>query len=245
MSLIGDLRRDDAPRVASLGQPSRATTERRDALAQAEAQLIGERQRLGREIHDVVAHTLGVVSVQLTALDSRVVAGDARADVRARIAAIHRLVGDGLGEARDTVRALREPGPPLVTRLERLCDLHGARFEVQGESRDVGPDAVLTLHRVAQEALTNAAKHAPGSPVCVGLGFDADGVELRIDSRRAHTAAASPLSCAGGGYGLVSMRERVQLIGGSLTAGPTEDGWCVTAEIPALPAERGCPHGPG
>ena len=75
-------------------------------------ELSRERARLRREIHDILAHTLGAVSVQLTALDSCVAAGDAPADVRERISDMHRLVRDGLGEARDAVRSLREPAPP-------------------------------------------------------------------------------------------------------------------------------------
>lgn len=109
-----------------------ATTEQRAALAWHEAELISERVRLAREVHDLLAHTLGAVSIQLTALDSRVAAGDAPDSVRDRIGAIHRLVGDGLSEARDAVRALREDGLPLETRLRHLCDLHGAALDIRG-----------------------------------------------------------------------------------------------------------------
>jgi signal transduction histidine kinase len=215
------------------------TMEQRAGLAWAEAALIGERNRLGREIHDVLAHTLGAVSIQLTALDSRVAAGDAPEDLRERIGAIHRLVGEGLDEARDAVRALREHGLPLVKRLRRLCDLHGAAFDVQGQARALNADAALTVHRVAQEALTNAEKHAPEAPVSVWLSFGADVVGVRIDSERSDMEASSPLASGGGGYGLVGMRERVHLAGGRLAAGPAESGWRVTANIPyCKPAAR-------
>jgi signal transduction histidine kinase len=215
----------------TLGRPDESA-EQRAALAWAETELINERNRLGREIHDVLAHTLGAVSVQLSTLDSCVAAGAAPADVRDRIEAIHRLVDEGLGEARDAVRALRDQGPPLVRRLRRLCELHDATFGVHGQALALRPDATLTLYRVAQEALTNAEKHAPTALISVCLSFDADLVGIRIDSERPDPESSSPLASAGGGYGLIGMHERVQLAGGSFEAGPTEDGWRVIADIP-------------
>ncbi len=209
-----------------------ATAERRAALARYEAELTAERNRLGRELHDVLAHTLGAASIQLTALDSRVAARDAPASVRERIGAIHRLVGDGLGEARAAVRALREDDLLLDRQLARLCELHGAAFGVQGEARSLGPETTLTLYRVAQEALTNVDKHAPKAAVSVQLLFDVEVVGVRIDNGHSGMEAAGPLASSGGGYGLAGMRERVQLTGGSLEAGPTEDGWRVCAMVP-------------
>ena len=186
-------------------------------------------------MHDVLAHTLGAVSIQLTALDLRVAAGDAPAAVRDRIGAIHRLVGAGLGEARDAVRALRAEDAPLVTQIERLCALHGARFDVLGPPRSLGAEATLTFYRVAQEAMTNADRYAPGAPVSVHLTFDTDTVGIRIDNARspARTPASRPAASAGGGLGLVGMRERVESAGGRIRAGTTEDGWQVTADIPS------------
>jgi signal transduction histidine kinase len=217
--------------VTSTGIPFR-----RAALARHEAALISERDRLAREVHDVLSHTLGAVSVQLTALDSRVAAGDAPTDVRERIEAIHRLVGEGLGEARDAVRALRGDGLSLLGQVSRLCELHGASFDVQGQARAHRPNVGHALYRVAQEALTNAEKHAPNAPVSVRLSSDPDLVSIRIDNQRPASDACSPLASAGGGHGLRGMRERVQLAGGHLHAGPTEDGWRVTAEIPVARA---------
>jgi signal transduction histidine kinase len=209
-----------------------AAAEQRPALAWGDAELVSERDRLAREVHDVLSHTLGAVSVQLTALDSRVAAGDEPTDVRERIEAIHRLVGEGLGEARDAVRALRGDGLSLVGQVSRLCELHGARFDVQGRTEALRGGVELTLYRVAQEALTNAEKHAPNAPVSVRLRFDADRVSIRIDNEHPDTGAWSPLAAAGGGYGVRGMRERVQLVGGRLQAGPTESGWRVTADVP-------------
>jgi signal transduction histidine kinase len=94
------------------------TTQQRAGLAWHEAELISERDRLAREVHDVLSHTLGAVSIQLAALDSRIAAGDAPADVHERIEALHRLVGESLDEARDAVRALRADGRHLIRRLK-------------------------------------------------------------------------------------------------------------------------------
>jgi signal transduction histidine kinase len=109
-----------------------ATAEQRAAVARREAELTGESNRLGRELHDVLAHTLGAVSIQLTALDLRVAGGDEQDSVRDRIGGIHRLVGQGLGEARDAVRALRGDDMPIEDQLSRLCELHSATFAVEG-----------------------------------------------------------------------------------------------------------------
>jgi signal transduction histidine kinase len=195
-------------------------------------ELVSERDRLAREVHDVLSQTLGAVSVKLTALDSSVAAGDEPADVRERIEALHRLVGEGLGEARGAVRALREDGLSLVGQVSRLCELHGARFDVHGRTQALRAGAELTLYHVAQEALPNTEKHAPNAPVSVRLSSDADLVSIRIDNERPGTDAWSPLAAAGGGFGLRGMRERVQLVGGRLEAGPTEGGWRVTADVP-------------
>jgi signal transduction histidine kinase len=88
----------------------------------------------------------------------------------------------------------------------------------------------LALVRVAQEALTNALKHAPGGRVQVDLHFAEHQVELTVEDGGG--GARSPLAGAGGGYGLQGMRERAELVGGSLSAGPVGSGWRVQAVVP-------------
>jgi signal transduction histidine kinase len=195
---------------------------------------VGDRSRRvgsSRGGADQRAPAAGAVSIQLTALDSRVAAGDPPEDVSERIGAIHRLVGDGLLEARNAVRALRDEGLPLVRRLRRLCDFHGARFIVTGQALSLRREATHALYRVAQEALTNAAKHAPGGAVSVSLNFGPDGARIRIDNERSDVHGSSPLASAGGGYGLAGLRERVQLAGGRFHAGPSNAGWRVSADV--------------
>jgi signal transduction histidine kinase len=208
-----------------------ATAERRVALADREAQLATERNRLGREIHDVLAHTLGALSIQLTALDSRLDAGDSPEALRVRVRGLHHLVGDGLREARDAVRALRDDKLSLETQIDRLCVLHGASLSVKGRSHPLRADEALALYRVVQEALTNAAKHAPEAAVTVTLTYEAQAVIVIVDNQRGSTMS-SPLAETGGGNGLKGMRARVELTGGHFAAEPHDGGWRVTATLP-------------
>ncbi len=210
-----------------------ATASQRAEVVRREAELVGERNRLGRELHDVLAHTLGALSIQLTALDTLVATGASREALRGEIERSHRLVGEGLDEARQAVRALREDSMPLAGQLERLCGQHGAGFEVAGTPRPVRAEVSLALYRVAQEALTNAAKHAPGAAVGVRFGFGSGAVTLAVRNDVPGSGARNRLGAAGGGYGLQGMRERVLLAGGRCQAGPVDGGWQVTARIPA------------
>jgi signal transduction histidine kinase len=148
-----------------------ATARQRADVIRREAELVGERNRLGREMHDVLAHTLGALSIQLTALDTLVRTGASRNQLRTEIQHSHELVGEGLDEARQAVRALRDDDVPLDRQLERLGAQHQAAVEVSGPPRPVKAEAALALYRVAQEALTNAAKHAPGAPATITVSF--------------------------------------------------------------------------
>lgn len=210
-----------------------ATARERAEVIQREAELVAERNRLGRELHDVLAHTLGALSIQLTALDTLVRTGASREDLRGEIRRSHQLVGEGLDEARLAVRALRDDRTPLDGQLRRLTQQHGTGFEVTGAPRPLRADASLALYRVAQEALTNAARHAPGAPVTVRLSFDDEAVTLTVRNDLPDPATRSPLGSSGGGYGLPGMKERVQQAGGRCEAGPDGDGWQVIASIPA------------
>lgn len=215
-----------------------ALAEERADVARREAELAGERNRLGRELHDVLAHTLGALSIQLTALDTLVATGTERTRLREEIERGHRLVGEGLDEARQAVRALREDNAPLPDQLRRLCVLHNAAFEQAGAEVPIAPEASLALYRVAQEALTNAAKHAPGAPITVSLAFEARETIVSVRNETSAAAARTRLAATGSGYGLQGMRERILLAGGRLQAGPDDGGWQVAARIPAPPEPR-------
>src|SRR6202000_1479155 len=150
------------------------------AWAGGKAELFSERNRLGRELHDVLAHTLGALSIQLTALDTQVQTGAGRDELRTEIQRSHQLVGEGLDEARQAVRALRDDHTPLDGQLQRLAEQHHAAFDVTGTPGPLRAEPSLALYRVAQEALTNAAKHAPGAPVAVHVTFDNEKVNLTV-----------------------------------------------------------------
>lgn len=199
----------------------------------ARAELLAGRNHMARELHDVLAHTLSALSLHLEALEARVAAGG---EVRDQLDLVKRLVRDGLDEARGAVQALREDSPPLEEALAVLAKDRGAALQVRGRPRRVAPDVGLALYRVAQEALTNIVKHAPGARAEMSLVFDDSSVCLAVLDAFCGSrpdGPASPLAATGGGYGIQGIKERVLLLGGRVEAGPTDDGWRVHAEVPA------------
>lgn len=201
-------------------------------MARQEAELVAERNRLARELHDVLAHTLGALSIQLTAIDTLARKAEAPDALLAQIERGTELVGTGLREAREAVRALREDAAPLPVQLERLC-AQRAELRITGQAREIVAPTVLALYRLAQEALTNAAKHAPAAPVTVHLAYGPGGVSLTVRNRAPLPGTPAPLHESGGGFGLAGMRERITQAGGECHAGPDEDGgWLVAATVP-------------
>jgi signal transduction histidine kinase len=203
------------------------------ALARREADLVAERNRLGREMHDLLAHTLGALSIQLTALEALVRSGAGDEALRDEIERIRHLLGEGLDEARQAVRALRQDRGPLVDQLRRLCGDHEASFEISGTPRPLDAEVSLVVLRTAQEALTNAARHAPGAAVALTVSFSPDEVSLDVYNDGSPSGrVATRFNSGGSGYGLVGMRERVLLLGGCCRVGPADGGWRVHIAIP-------------
>ena len=122
------------------------------------------------------------------------------------------------------------PGPE---RLDTLAEGFGERCRspVSGEPRELASEARLALYRTAQEALTNVARHSAADHVELQLAYEADGHAARGAGLRARRWTAAP--SVGGGYGLTGMRERAELLGGRLSAGPTGDGFKVELWLPA------------
>ncbi|HUY29592.1 MAG TPA: histidine kinase [Acidimicrobiales bacterium] len=200
----------------------------------ARAELLAGRNHLARELHDVLAHTLSALSLQLEAFDSLIGAERApRPEVHEHLERTKRLVREGLEEARGAVRALREDAPPLAEQLVDLAGERRAAIAIHGAPRRIAPEVALALYRVAQEALTNVVKHAPGAPAEVSLAFGDDRVTLAVTNSCEGERTGSALASSGSGYGLQGIRERVLLVGGRVDAGPTERGWRVEAEVPA------------
>ncbi|HEY6295496.1 MAG TPA: sensor histidine kinase [Streptosporangiaceae bacterium] len=205
--------------------------------AQARAATLAERQRLAREMHDVLAHSLSGLVLNLEG--AMLLAGQGGADPRVgdAIERAHRLAKTGLEEARRAIGMLREDALPGPERLPGLAAEFEAdsgvpcRVVVTGEERDLGTDGRLTLYRVAQEALTNVRKHAQAGRVEIRLAYEAAGIRLAIED--VDRRGAPPAPYRGTGYGLTGMRERAELIGGTLTAGPTDGGFLVELWVPA------------
>jgi signal transduction histidine kinase len=203
--------------------------------AQVEAAALGERARIAREIHDVLAHTLSALAVQLEGtrmlLEQR--PGDPAAAVAVERA--HRLAREGLDETRRAVGALRGDSLPGPDGLARLVDDFRAesgtpsRLQVDGEPIALTSEAQLALYRTAQEALTNVRKHARATSVEVVLRYTPEGAELIVED-------VAPQAVENGtarrGYGLLGMRERAELVGGTLEAGQSQTGFRVRLWLP-------------
>ncbi|MEU4290262.1 sensor histidine kinase [Kribbella sp. NPDC026596] len=201
-------------------------------LAQSEharAAALEERGRIARDLHDVLAHSLGALSVQLEVAEALLAErGDAEGALD-RVRRSRRLAVQGLDEARNAVAALRADDvldlpQALAALVEQHEKDHGTqvRLTVRGVPRRLDSGVIVALLNAAREALTNAAKHATGRTVAVELGYG-DGVRLTVRNKGA---------TSGTGFGLTGMRERLALVGGTLTAGPDGDDWLVVAEVP-------------
>jgi signal transduction histidine kinase len=230
-TVVGVSRRQTLERAANAAVVQ--VTEAKADAERARAELLDGRNHLARELHDVLAHTLSALSLQLEALDVLLTTGSSPAEVREQLDSTKRLVREGMDEARGAVRALREDADPLEEQLSRLAEDRQAGMHVSGQPRQLSPDVTLTLYRVAQEALTNVVKHAPGQLAQIELGFADDRVSLSVSNPRSGSANGSWLKDSGAGYGLQGIRERILLLGGRVDVGPTTDGWLVHAEVPA------------
>ena len=224
--------------AALLAEHQRLQAERR------RADVLDERTRIAREIHDVLAHSLGALGIQIQAAKAMLTD---RGDVDRAVGALttaQRMAADGLTETRRAVHALRVDTLPLGEELAAVVDTHRQRYhvpvtlETSGVARALPPDAALALLRAAQEAMVNAAKHAPGQRIAVRLDYGDDDVRLSVVNSLDGTSAPVRRPGSTGGYGLTGMRERLRLLKGTLLAGPNEDEWTVTTELP-LAAEDG------
>ena len=202
------------------------------------AGMLAERTRIAREIHDVLAHSLGALTVQLDTTDAVLEAEDASARSRENLRKARRLAVDGLAETRRAIGALRGESGPLPDQLQALAAQprahHEASLTVTGTVRTLPSETVLAVVRTAQEALTNAAKHAPGGHNDLVLDYRQDQIMLTVTTSGTPVAVPGPLAGTGGGYGLTGLAERAALLGGTLDAGPApEGGWVVRLTLPA------------
>jgi signal transduction histidine kinase len=211
--------------------------ETRDAQAQAAA--FRERGRLAREMHDVLAHSLSGLLLQLEGARLLASRNGADSEVGAAIDRAHHLAKAGLDEARRAIGMLRDeelPGPErlpaLAAEFERDAGVP-VSVDVHGQPLDLGSEAKLALFRTAQEALTNVRKHAHAERVDVHLSYEPDGARLVVEDVATAPNGDGPLAGTGSGYGLAGMRERAELIGGKLVAAATPQGFRVELWVPA------------
>jgi signal transduction histidine kinase len=200
----------------------------------AERSRVEERSRIARELHDVIAHSLTVSLLHVTS--ARLAVDHDPGDASRALAEAERLGRQALTEVRATMGLLREndagglarPVPGLGEVPALVGEFRGAGVQVtlavNGDASALPQTVGSTVYRIVQEALTNAVKHAPGTPVTVDVTVADQNVTVLVDS-------AGPPG-QGSGMGLINMAERAGALGGSCTAGPGGHGWLVTATLP-------------
>lgn len=194
-------------------------------------------QRLAREMHDVLAHSLSGLMLQLEA--ARMLTAGDPGDPRlpGAIDRAHHLAGSGLDEAQRAIGMLRGdelPGPERLARLAaQFQEDRGipCQLRVTGRERPLSSEARLAVYRVAQEALTNITKHARPCRVELHLAYQPGATRLSIEDFTA-APGTGPGLASGHGYGLAGMRERAELLGGTLAADTTGTGFRVDLEVP-------------
>ncbi|MFC8429632.1 sensor histidine kinase [Streptomyces sp. NPDC057253] len=215
-----------ARRELSLRLDEISEAREQEQLLAGQAELAKERAQLAREMHDVVSHKVSLIAVQAGALQ----VGNPDADARAAAATIRGLSVQTLEELRHMVGVLRASGSrpteltpqPSLADLEQLIGTSGIEADLETHLPDgVPPTLQRAVYRTVQEALTNVRKHAPGATASVRL-HHRDGALCTTVTNTAPTRPALPLP--GAHHGLVGLRQRAELLGGTITSGPTADG---------------------
>ncbi len=208
----------------------------------------GERARISRELHDVVAHHISMIAVQAESArlttPGMPAAGARRLSAigdtaRAALTEMRRLLGVLREDSRGDDAAGRQPQPGL-RQLTELLDVArdasgtGARLIVRGRLPGLDPGVELAAYRIVQEALTNVRRHAPGAAVDVELQHTADVLAVRIRDN----GPGPPRAVPDGGHGLAGLRERAAAVGGELRTGAAPGGgFLVVARLPAKAEE--------
>jgi len=211
--------------------------------------LLEERARIARELHDVVAHHMSVVAIQAEAAPYRV--DNPPEELSASLATIRKNAVDALSELRRVLDLLRAeegdrgaseddaPQPTLSGLDDVVANVRDAGLSVEtavtGGARPLPPGVELSAYRIVQEALSNALRHAPDSEVRVEISYVLSGIGLRVTNGSSATAQSQDTGTA---HGLLGMRERVAMLDGEFSAGPTADGgFEVVAFLPATQGE--------
>jgi signal transduction histidine kinase len=215
-----------------------AQTERAEDERARRAVLV-ERTRIARELHDVVAHHMSLIAVRAETAPYRLTGLPESA--LAEFGSLSEVAREALAEMRRLLGVLRHDGPADLAPQPQLADLPS----LVGAARQAGLSVQLLVpaalghvpsgvgvcaYRIVQESLSNASQHAPGAAVTVSVGHDRGTVLLRV-ANGPGGPAGSPANEDGPGHGLTGMRERVTLLGGSLSAGPSPDGGFVVSAV--------------
>jgi len=230
--------------TANAAEQRRLAREQRASRAVAE-----ERNRIARELHDVIGHSVSVMTVQASAVRRRL--GADQAAEREALESVESVGREALGEMRRMVGVLRQSGdgpdrepPPGLSQVDGLIEkFRGAGlpvvFEQRGAPRAMAPGLDLTAYRLIQEGLTNALRHAESpSQVVVSVEYDEPGVCVAVRD----DGAGRPEETGEGGHGLLGMRERVSVYGGTLQARPRAPrGFELVATLPVEPAAAELP----
>jgi signal transduction histidine kinase len=224
---IGTSRQDRSDALLSAQQA--AVQAQRAAEFEAREAALEERGRIAREIHDVLGHSLSGIAVQLDLADALNANGRGEESMTA-VRKARALAVDSIAETRRAVHALRENTLPLDESLRLMAVGDAVTFAVHGDPGPVPVEVAHAVIRTAQEALTNAAKYARGAARTMVVEFTPDAVFLTVSNRPGERPAAVASSS---GVGLVGMRERAALLGGTLSAGPDPEsgGWTVRLEV--------------
>ncbi|MGH3202821.1 MAG: sensor histidine kinase [Streptosporangiaceae bacterium] len=215
-----------------------AQTERAE-LEQARRAVLEERARIAREMHDVVAHHMSLIAVRAETAPYRL--SDLPESALAEFGSLSETAREALAEMRRLLGLLRQDQPAGLAPQPQLSDLPalveaarraGVSVELSvPPALDPVPSGVaLCAYRIVQDSLSNARRHAPGAAVTVSVGHDAGAVLLRVANGPGGPAGSSRNE-RGPGHGLTGMRERVALLGGSLSAGPAPDGGFVVSVV--------------
>lgn len=231
----------------------------RERAAVVEAAVAQERTAMARELHDIAAHHVSSIALMSAAIERQIATDpdaarqgvrQVREQSRVLLDDLRRLVGllrrdDDAAEAVETLGTV-----PALVETARATG-RDVEYRATGGGGQVGPLAQLVVYRMVQEALANAARHAPAASCVVELDGsrpDAFVAVVRNDAPSAPSASATPAppGPAGAGFGLLGMRERAALVGGALEAGPDAGGgWTVRLTVPAEPAAGAAPAAPG
>ncbi len=234
--LVGDGSR--VRRLYTVALEERARLLEREREERAKRAVLEERERIARELHDVVAHHVSLMVIQsggaLRAIDKR------PDEARGALEAISTAGRQALTEMRRLIGMPGDDAPadpmPGLQQLDALLDqVRSAgltvELSVQGEPRPLDSGLELSAYRIVQEALTNSLKHARGGRTSTAIRYGPDALEITIDDERG-TGPAPALEPDHDGRGLLGMRERVSMFRGTFDAGPTPRGFRVVARLP-------------